>query len=46
MVDIMQASIDIVDNKIARIKQVLNSQHLLTYKETVDYIKAILNGTI
>ncbi len=36
----------IVDNRVARIKQVINSQHLLTKKQTLAYIKAILNGAI
>ena len=37
---------EIVDNRLARIKQVVNSTHLLTKSQTIEYIKAILNGTI
>ena len=33
----------IVDNRIARIKQVINAKHLLTEKQTLAYIKAIIN---
>ena len=36
-------NMDLVDNRIARIKQVLNSQHLLTRQQTLEYIKAILS---
>ena len=38
--------VDIIDNRVARIKQVINSQHLLTKKQTLDFIKAILNKRI
>ena len=37
---------EIVDNRVARIKQVINSQHLLTKKQTLAFIKAILNKRI
>ena len=38
--------VDIIDNRVARIKQVINSKHLLTKKQTLAYIKAIINRKI